>query len=311
MTKIAGMARFATRMLLGSRAARADRRRSRAAAHNPEAGIAALFLDAPARSDDTFEEEPIFILSAGWRSGSTLLQRLVASGEGVLIWGEPYDRATPIQRLAASAAPFSEAWPPAGYLKPDTDLARLAGSWTANLYPPQEALRAAHRAFLIELFAQPARALGATRWGLKEVRLGTAEAAYLQAIFPRARFLFIRRRIEDAYLSYRGFSGAMDWYATWPARPAFTPFGFARHWTRMVREIERAAARTGGILIEYEDLVAGRVDLAAVAAYCGTEMDAATLQKRIGAAAQKGMKGLSALERVLLALGRAAGQRLG
>lgn len=311
MTGIAGRLRFAARMLLGTRAARAGRRRSRAAAARPEAGIAALFAGAAGPAGDDFEETPIFILSAGWRSGSTLLQRLVASGEGVLIWGEPYDRATLLQRLAASAAPFSEAWPPAGYMTADADLSRLAQSWTANLYPPRAALRAAHRAFLVALFAAPARALGASRWGLKEVRLGAAEAAYLKALFPRARFLFIRRRLGEAWLSYRGFSGAADWYARWPDRPAFTPFGFARHWARMSREVERAAALTGGLLIEYEDLVAGRTDLAAVAAYCGTAIDPATLRTRVGSGAKEGAAGLSALERALLALGRAAGAREG
>ena len=310
MNKVADMGRFAARMLLGSRAARADWQRSRAAALRPEAGITALFSGTRAPIGDTFEEEPIFILSAGWRSGSTLLQRLVSSGEGVLIWGEPYDRTTTIQRLAASAAPFSEAWPPAGYLKPDTDLALLAGSWTANLYPPQEALRAAYRAFLIELFARPARDRGATRWGLKEVRFGRSETAFLHAVFPHAKFLFIRRPLKDAYLSYRGFGGAMNWYANWPHRPAFTPFGFARHWARMTREVSEVARSTGGILIDYDDLAAGRVDLAAVASYCGTEMDAATLQLRVGGAPRNAVQGLSALERALLALGRAAGERL-
>src|SRR5262245_48832244 len=52
-------------------------------------------------------EKPIFILSAGWRSGSTLVQRCVMSGGEAMIWGEPYGPfglfdalADPIRRLA-------------------------------------------------------------------------------------------------------------------------------------------------------------------------------------------------------------------
>lgn len=293
--------RFAIRMALGSRQARADQQKSRAQRANPAPGIKRLF-DAPVAED---AEAPIFILSAGWRSGSTLLQRLICSGEEVLIWGEPYDRATPVQSLARMAAPFSESWPPAGYVKPSEDL-DLAATWVANLYPPPEALRAAHRAFLMQLFAEPARALGAKRWGFKEVRLGHAEALYLQALFPKARFLFIRRRLADAYRSYRDFSGGMAWYADWPEAPAFTPYGFAKHWARMAAELEQAAKDTGGVLIEYEDLAAGEIDWQRLSDYCGFPIDDSVLKRKVGGRREDAADGVSRLERIGLALGKRA-----
>lgn len=41
--------------------------------------------------DDALDcENPVFILSAGWRSGSTLLHRMIMADEKVMIWGEPY-----------------------------------------------------------------------------------------------------------------------------------------------------------------------------------------------------------------------------
>lgn len=305
MKHIFAAARFAFRMVAGSRMARRDRRQGLQQAAHPEDGVRALFAGAdPTDAAGDPAEAPIFILSAGWRSGSTLLQRLVCSGDKVLIWGEPYDRATLIQSLARTAAPFSKDWPPEGYMKPTGDLDLLASSWTANLYPPEAALRAAYRGFFLDLFARPARELGADRWGLKEVRLGHAEAVFLQALFPAARFLFIRRRLRDAYLSYRGFSGGMGWYAAWPKAGVFTPFAFARNWAFMALEVERAAAATGGILIEYEDLVAGRVDLARLAAYCGSTIDPATLDRRVGSGIRGAeAKTLSPVERGLLQLG--------
>ena len=59
-------------------------------------------VDLPARLQDTldkispearrFEEQPVFIFSAGWRSGSTLLQRMIMEfNKNIIIWGEPFD----------------------------------------------------------------------------------------------------------------------------------------------------------------------------------------------------------------------------
>ena len=56
--------------------------------------------------------EPVFLLAAGWRSGSTLVQRLLASSGELLMWGEPYDHCGLIRSLAEGVRPFAEAWPP-------------------------------------------------------------------------------------------------------------------------------------------------------------------------------------------------------
>ena len=57
--------------------------------------------DLPARLDDALrwiseearqdDEQPVFVLSAGWRSGSTLLQRMIMeNNRDLLMWGEPF-----------------------------------------------------------------------------------------------------------------------------------------------------------------------------------------------------------------------------
>ena len=63
-----------------------------------ESGLAAIESVCPAPKEDA--AAPIFLLSAGWRSGSTLLQRLIMSDKHVLIWGEPYDECGAIQAMA-------------------------------------------------------------------------------------------------------------------------------------------------------------------------------------------------------------------
>lgn len=292
--------RLATRAVFGTRTARRDKRAGEARASNPADGTRFLFADKQ-DGKDPFEERPIFVLSAGWRAGSTLVQRLVASGERVLLWGEPYDRAAPVQRLSASTAPFSDAWPPAGYPAPPEHLDDLSKSWTATLYPPQSALAAAHRAFMLRLFAEPARTAGAVRWGLKEVRFGHAEAVYLHALFPQASFVFVRRRIEDAWRSYRNFSGATDWYARWPHRPVHTPYAFARHCARLQAEFHAAAEATGGMILDYEALVTRQIDWSRLSALCNVEINPSTLDVQVGSGRR--VSAVTPIDRLMLAAG--------
>ena len=50
------------------------------------------------------EEEPIFVFAAGWRSGSTFLQRLLLPH--CFVWGEPYGRTGMIEAMANSVGAF-------------------------------------------------------------------------------------------------------------------------------------------------------------------------------------------------------------
>ncbi|WP_299619795.1 sulfotransferase [Pelagibius sp.] len=196
-------------------------------------------------------DSPVFLLSAGWRSGSTLLQRMVmANNPAVIIWGEPYDLALPIQGLADQFRPFSEVWPR------DSDFAGPAGvdlsnAWVANLYPPAASFRAAHLAYLEALLAAPAEALGRSLWGLKEVRLGADEVRYLRWLYPRARFVFLVRDPLNAYRSYRQ---KLSWYARWPNRMVTTPYGFGAHWRRLSRDFLELQSQGIGLLLRYEEL---------------------------------------------------------
>ncbi|MEO0535490.1 MAG: hypothetical protein AAF215_16660 [Cyanobacteria bacterium P01_A01_bin.123] len=52
--------------------------------------IEVRYLDL--KYDNSVADSPIFVFSAGWRSGSTLLQRLVMSDKSVVIWGELFNR---------------------------------------------------------------------------------------------------------------------------------------------------------------------------------------------------------------------------
>ncbi|MGB3243743.1 MAG: sulfotransferase [Sulfitobacter sp.] len=264
--------------LIGTRVARRQRIQTRALVKAPLYGLAALAKRTPpAASDDS----PIFIFSAGWRSGSTLLQRLLCSNHATLIWGEPYDLCGIIQTLSRLPRPVTQDWPPEEYFISEHDPDNLTASWIANLYPSLPDFREALKAMLCRMFSDPANARGAERWGLKEVRFGLEEAVFLQWLFPNAKFLMIHRDVEDAFRSYQSFSPSMNWYATWPSRPAFTPFAFARHRQRLLKQFPEIARQTGGLIISYEELTQGTADLNEIAQYCGVDIDPSILKTRV------------------------------
>lgn len=264
--------------LIGTRAARQTRIQTRAQTKTPLCGLAALVERAPPVASD---DNPIFIFSAGWRSGSTLLQRLICSDRSTLIWGEPYDLCGIIQTLARLPRPVTRDWPPEEYFVSGHDRDNLTASWIANLYPSLPDFRDAMRTMLCRMFSDPTNEIGADRWGLKEVRFGLEEAIFLHWLFPNAKFLMIYRDVQDAFRSYQHFSPAMSWYASWPHHPTFTPFAFAQHRQRLLNQFPEIARQTGGLIVSYEALTQGAADLNAIAQYCGVDIDPSILNNRV------------------------------
>lgn len=293
------LARETVKILYGSRHARKEQAEYFRNLGSLSPSIAAM--EARSGSEGS-AEAPIFIFSAGWRSGSTMVQRLLMSGRDTLIWGEAYDRCSIIQRLTETAFAHSDRWPNQSYLRQPASLDTLSGEWVANLYPPPDALKQSYRAFIETLLAVPARALGAERWGFKEVRLGINEARFLRWIFPQAKFLLVYRNPYDAYLSYKSFQPAKNWYVRWPDQPAFTTAAFARHWRRLTEDFVANAEDVGGLLVKYEDLVSGLLSLDALAEYCGLSIDRNVLNVRLGGSdkAASRQTRLSRLERFII-----------
>jgi len=236
------------------------------------------------------DAQPIFILSAGWRSGSTLLQRLIMSDKSVLIWGEPYGHANLIQGLSESLTAFTNTWPQDDYFVEKFDTELLGSTWVANMYPSIKNFQQAHTVFFERLFAKPARDLGFERWGLKEVRLTIEHARYLRWLYPNARFLFLLRDPKNAYRSYRV---CRDFYLKWPNQPIMTPKLFAKHWRDLAVGYLEGYHEIGGMLLKYEDLCAGRVDVGVLEEYLELPINPSVLSVSIGTKkAQQGKRQL-------------------
>jgi len=240
-------------------AARADaaRRRRDEAGGNPTSGSSrpdeiGTRLAASSDRDEALPcESPVFICASGWRSGSTLLQRMCMADPTVMVWGEPLDRCGILQSLAAQWRPLDGRWPnPRHVLAPDRKPPGV-DEWIANLSPPIAALRHAQRRFLDTLFGEPARAAGRTRWGLKEVRLGLEEIRWLAALFPDARFALL---VRDPVAAFESYAPRGPWFERWPDGPVTTATAFASMWSRLVAGFLELVEDPRVMLVRYERL---------------------------------------------------------
>jgi ABC-type multidrug transport system fused ATPase/permease subunit len=243
------------------------------------------------------EDEPLFVFSAGWRSGSTLLQRLIVSADTYFLWGEPYHQCDLVRRLAESLLPFGNGWPPPEYLH-GTDATKdyqgqtLSTEWIANLYPSVSTLVDAHRQALRTYLAPPAERpdIG---WGMKEVRLAGDYGLYLRLLFPRARFVFLVRDPRSAYRSYRE---RPTWFERWPRSQVRTPYAFGQLWSRLADSFLEYREPLDATLLRYEELFEGSEAIERLERVLGASVDRTVLVNRVGGTGGRSGSEPSALE---------------
>lgn len=208
------------------------------------------WISEKARPDD---EQPVFVLSSGWRSGSTLLQRMIMENrKDLLLWGEPLPHCNIHDGLVNQFRAFTAQWPPRPYFLSGMKLNDPSDTWVANLYPDIDDLLEAHRSFHRTLFAEPAYKAGWKSWGLKEVRFTIDHAAYLRVLYPQCKIVLLYRNPYDAYLSYSHWNVTV--FRTWPDRFVSTPYAFGRNWAELTRGFLEGHERVGALLVKYEDL---------------------------------------------------------
>jgi len=240
---------------------------------------------------------PIFIFSAGWGSGSTLLQRLIMSSGEVLIWGEPFDRSIPIQRMASSLAAIKHDWPPNYHFTDTNSISKLSNSWIANLSPPPQDLKKAHLSFFTEWFETSLPIYNVKRWGLKEVRLTINHAHYLKWLFPNAKFVFIYRDLPDTYRSCKN----KQWYLSWPKYKMSNFITFTMHWKNLTESFIKQHHEVDGFLIRYEELITKNFDFSELENYLNIKhIDTSVLKEKIGS--RKKANKISKIEMKLLKL---------
>jgi hypothetical protein len=222
-------------------------------------------------------QAPIFVLASGWRTGSTLLQRLLMSSGELLLWGEPYSDARPIQHMARSLTCFRPRWPNQNVLIKNKRLENLSDEWIAYLFPDVNDLYAAHRKFLMQFLKQPAVDNGFMKWGLKEVRLSIEHAYYLRWLFPEAKFIFLVRDPVDAWKSYKG----NEWHLEWPTIKIHSVEQFSTMWSVLASGFANDHKKFHSQLVRYEDLIDDSAEVVSnLENFTGISIDKRVLEKR-------------------------------
>ena len=272
--------------------------------------------DLPARMADALpwisaearlcDEQPVFVLSAGWRSGSTLLQRmLMENNRELLMWGEPFPHCNIHDGLVNQFRAFTSRWPPRPYFLSGMKLEDPSDTWVANLYPDVDDLLKAHRSLHHTLFAEPAHRAGWKSWGLKEVRFTIDHATYLRVLYPKCRIILLYRNPYDAYLSYSRWEATV--FRTWPDRFVSTPYAFGRNWAELTRGYLEGHERVDALLIRYEDLDSPKA-VEGIESYLGWPVPRSSQMRQIPepdysrAARKPKRQSLRATERVMLDL---------
>ena len=102
----------------------------------------------------------VFLAGIGWRTGSTLMQRILMTDPSLLMWGEPMGQAQIVSRITDSLSGITDLWPAASQFyshRPEVD---LTGDWVANLGPDSGYLKAGMRGLCDAWLAKPAHTTG-------------------------------------------------------------------------------------------------------------------------------------------------------
>lgn len=261
--------------------------------------------DAANAERDT--ESPIFLFATGWRTGSTLLQRILVTDPHLLLWGEPLGELTLVTRIAEILNQFST-FPhnKITYIKDDLTSSRMATSWIATLCPPAHDFRLALRSLFDQWLGEPARHRGFARWGFKEVRLGATEASLLHWLYPRAKFVILSRHPYDCYRSFA--DPIWQVYYRRPELHVDSAAGFARHWNRLAVSWSELPEGFPSIHVKYEDLIKGKVDFRELESWLGIEIkEDVALSASVGGTAVRNR--LNWYERLIIGHEAAAGMR--
>ncbi|MDR3470696.1 MAG: sulfotransferase [Devosia sp.] len=234
--------------------------------------LEAMVREPPEESDD----EPVFLASIGWRSGSTLLQRILMTDPSILVWGEPLSHLLYVNRLTEMLFGFTPIWPETNHWISHLPKLDMAREWMAHVAPDPGHLKGAYRAFVDRWLGYPARERGFSRWGVKQVRWSGEEALALRWLYPKARFILISRHPVSAYKSMKdiGFvEHQMGFMLDWPDRWIADLDAYANYWNHLARSWAAASTRMKVCWVRYEDLVDGRTDLDAVADAAGLSLE--------------------------------------
>lgn len=290
------------RPLLARRLAARVRRR-RALAELAHADLPSL-LPRTTECGDRPGRPPVFVLSNGWRSGSTAVQRLVISGGQAFVWGEPFPTTRVLARLhriALEVGVLDEG--PDRLLPADEINPGLARSWLATTNPSPEFLFDGIRDLLETTYYRSLPAGAFATWGLKEVVATPRQIDFLRALYPDAPIVCLVRDPLAAYGSFREFvvsSVVADDSPAARLRWVGGPVGFADVWTSRAAKFRTLAAEPNVHVFRYED-IAGSPDFPeTLGRALDMKLDPEAWSTRIGAVTHRRLGALGRMETAIV-----------
>lgn len=196
---------------------------------------------------DYLKENPIFILSFSWRTGSTLLQRVINSTGEALLWGEPHVMSNMFNGFRRLRE-----------LSVETEWSRTEvanngweSSWAPTMQPELDYIDTASKSMLYELYGKPVKDQGVNRWGFKEVRADAANnARFLKRIYPNCKIVFHYRDPFEMYESVRN----TDFFSEFK-----DPYQPVRIWNaNAVEVVDLLKKDFDGFLISHEELLSSK-----------------------------------------------------
>lgn len=192
---------------------------------------------------------PLLVLAAGQRCGSTLIQRLLCSHPLVAVWGEHAGQLRPVLAAAQRLLRWTES---SGMAGRDEFAAHGYHGFIANMTPERQHIDAACVAFVESLFAVPAREVGRSIWGFKEIHYQLADVLLLRRLFPRLRVIQVVRDPRDVLRSLDEWERSGGWTRTRTEQSV-------RQWLEVAGSFAAVADEPelrGFILpVRYEDLI--------------------------------------------------------
>ena len=237
---------------------------------------------------ETDVEAPIFLLSSGMRTGSTLLQRILVTDRRLLLWGEPMEEMGVPSRIAAM---LSDSLSPAILRvwkeQPSPTSSGLSKSWIAHLDPSPDDFRLALRSMFDRWLGQPARQHGFSRWGFKAVRLSATDASLLHWLYPNAKFVLLTRHPYECYRSFAD-AGWEDSFLRYPDLRINSAASFASCWNRIATSWSELPVGFPAIRIKYEELLSGTFDFRKFESWLGLQLqENEALSASVGATATR------------------------
>lgn len=212
---------------------------------------------------------PIFIFGCGWRTGSTLLQRLLCSHNEIHIWGEHAGILLQLRQIQEQIEQI------------DTLSSRHrndyekngANSWIAMMNPDCNHFQEGVKSLLEQYYKKPASELNASRWGFKEVRYDFTMAEYILKLFPNARIIFLIRHPKACLASARATKTMF--LKKGLLSDVGGPVEFLQHWTRLASSFSHPNNSSRFLLLKYEEMTASPESaIKDIAAFLETDADA-------------------------------------